>query len=151
MLMAIFSTVRLTSALRRFPSRRMMRVGVAVLAVSFVVASRADAGVMVAGDSEPVARDAIPGGLAGSPTPVPDKSSPRINEWQGVPLFDGSSPTSGGAGSQTNSGGSSLSVIALVSESPRTAQSSVVSRLALCSRISLPSPLEDRFFRPPRV
>lgn len=56
-----------------------------------------------------------------------------------------------GAGSSSPTHGVSASALAVVGERPTTIDGDVISRLALSSRVKLPDPLKDRFFRPPRA
>ena len=56
-----------------------------------------------------------------------------------------------GAGSSSQTHATNASVLAVVGERLTTIDGNVVSRLALSSRVALPDPLKDRFFRPPRT
>jgi hypothetical protein len=83
--------------------------------------------------------------------PAPEPVAPRFSNLEQASLLLGTTNNTGGAGSQSQSNGPSAGLVAVVSEGVATSQSSLVSRLIAFSRVSLPSPLEDRFFRPPRV
>ena len=131
--------------------RRMLCVAIGAWAVWFSAAADADAGVIVATDLQMMGVQSV-GGMSASQSPaVPQPVSPLVRDRQQESLLNGTTTNTGGAGSPTPTFGPSTGLVALVSEGPATAQTSLVSRLALASRISLPSPLEDRFFRPPRL
>jgi len=83
--------------------------------------------------------------------PVPEPAKPLVQELELASLLGTTANNTGGAGSPAPTFGPSTGLVAVVSERPETAQNMLIFRLSLFSRISLPSPLEDRFFRPPRV
>jgi len=125
---------------------RAMCVAGAALVVWLVSLGDATAGVIVNCDA------VLSGEMAAPQRPVdPQPAMPLIRDRQQPSLPPSVTNNAGGAGSQPPSVGPSAGLAALASEAPTTAQSNLVSRLTLCSRISLPSPLEDRFFRPPRA
>lgn len=66
------------------------------------------------------------------------------------PLFGAMNET-GGAGSQTTTSGASHGLAVLDRDRPVPGPASIASRLYAIGCLWLPSPLEDRFFRPPRV
>jgi hypothetical protein len=82
-------------------------------------------------------------------TPVP--ADPVVGDLEQASLLLSTTNGTGGAGSHSTTNGPTTGLVAVVTEGHATAQTSLVSRLFPFSRVSLPSPLEDRFFRPPRV
>ncbi|MGH7136037.1 MAG: hypothetical protein ACREHD_09875 [Pirellulales bacterium] len=117
--------------------------------------SAAQAGLIVAADESTGA--VIEGGMSGQSAPSDrspgDRSpaDPLAQENESPSLLYGTANSGSGAGSPSPTFGPSAGLVALVSDGPSTAPNTLTSRLSLHSRISLPSPLEDRFFRPPRV
>ena len=126
--------------------KRTWCVAVAACAVWLASSVDAGAGVIVATDLQSV------GGMSAPPTPAaPQPVSPLVGDHEQESLHLGTTNNTQGAGSQAPTNGPGTGLVAVVSQRPATAQNTLISRLALFSRISLPSPLEDRFFRPPRV
>jgi hypothetical protein len=114
-----------------------------VLAV-WCASSDANAGVIVA-------TDVAIGGMSPSQAPaVPEPAKPLVRDVGQLSLLYGTNHTNG-AGSPAPTSGPGSGLVALASETLATTPNTLISRLALFSRISLPPPLEDRFFRPPRV
>jgi hypothetical protein len=113
-------------------------------AVWFASGDRANAGVIVA-------TDAWIGSMSAPQTPVaPEPAKPSLRKLDLASLLSSTTNTSG-AGSPAPSFGPSAGLVALSSDVLVTAPNTLISRLSLFSRLTLPSPLEDRFFRPPRV
>jgi hypothetical protein len=99
-----------------------------------------------------VVSDAAIGELASShERPVPEPAKPVVREVELASLLNTTTNNTGGAGSPTPTFGSAAGLVAIVSEAPATSRNGLISRLSLFSRLALPSPLEDRFFRPPRL
>src|SRR5487761_1535979 len=110
--------------------RRMLCAAVGAWAVWFA-ATGADAGVIVAADGQSV------GGMSASQSPAaPQPVSPLVRDRQQESLLNSSTTNTGGAGSSAPTFGPSTGLVALVSAAPATAQTSLVSRLSLASRIS---------------
>lgn len=126
---------------------RTMCVAAAVLLVSTAVSGEARGGLIVNCDMS------VGGDMNAPQHPADDQPLvPQVCERQQYALlFLGTLGDGGGAGSQSPTSSLSTGLIAMISDEPHCDQPPLSSRLALYSRIRLPSPLQDRFFRPPRI
>lgn len=122
---------------------RAVGVALVVYVVWLTSITDARAGVIVAAVSE------MSQGSRSEPPAAP--ATPAVSDLEQASLLLSSTNTGGGAGSQSPTFGPGAGLVALVSEGPATTPKTLVSRLFLFGRLSLPSPLEDRFFRPPRL
>lgn len=123
-----------------------MCVTVAVLLVVLAFSAEASAGVIVNCDAMLSSEMAVSESPA---TPCPPMPLTRDN--QRVLLHAGVTTGTGGAGSPSTNHGSGTVSAALTSLTTASVELAFSSRLRLCWRAFLPSALEDRFFRPPRV
>jgi hypothetical protein len=131
---------------------RTLCVAVGALAIWFASSAGATAGVIVASDATIGATTSSSASLASSQTPsAPEPVKPNIRDLAQASLLYGPTNNTGGAGAPAPTSGPGSGLVAFVSERPATAPNTLISRLSLFSRIALPSPLEDRFFRPPRA
>jgi hypothetical protein len=94
---------------------------------------------------------AMGGEISSSQSPAASQSGlPLVHDQREVTVLVDTANNSG-AGSPSPTNGHNTGLAANVVEDPETSQNSLVSRLSLLGRACLPSPLEDRFFRPPRA
>jgi len=128
-------------------------VAVAVGAVLLGSAGNAAAGLIVSTDVELVSADLqTVGGMSPadeSETPLP-VSIFALQRIEGTLLCSGGNSSSG-AGPQSPTSGPSSPVAGFATEPPKVTHSCLSSRLSQFSRLWLPSPVEDRFFHPPRT
>ena len=89
--------------------------------------------------------------IATSSSSAPRRQLPLARDRQHDLQLLSATSDAAGAGSSSPTQASSASALAVVGERPTTIDGNIISRLALSSRVTLPDPLKDRFFRPPRA
>ena len=127
---------------------------IAATAAVFACGATAEAGVML---SNPQAGDrlGVQENTSGMAVPrqqpaLPGRSPLNLDERLFKAPLAGAPATTGGMNSQTLPDSPTSAAAGLVNELPPLAGACPVARLAAASRVTLPSPLEDRLFRPPR-